>query len=86
MSASETPEICILTVLADVGGTFPDETARNVRELIGSGEPYIALEILCEQLMEHGIAVSSEYRVRLNMAANLMKAHLPKPLGHGSSG
>ena len=61
-----------MAVLGEIGASFPDETVRNVGELIEHNESGVALDILCSQIFEYGIELSSERRARLKDAACLM--------------
>lgn len=38
--------------MAELSGCFSYGTEANVRELLSSGEPGVALEVLCSQLAE----------------------------------
>ncbi len=78
MGQSLSPGTLVISVLNEIDRGFPDNTAENVRELIGSGEPGIALEVLCAQLFEYSIVVSGESKLSLKKAANLMSIPLSK--------
>ncbi|WP_137973736.1 MafI family immunity protein [Pseudomonas sp. F(2018)] len=58
--------------LDEVSGCFDDDTAENVRELLSSGEPGVALEILCSQLVEFDISVSQGVKDLLAESARNM--------------
>ena len=71
---SEIPNIRLLIagVLDEVASSFPDDTAKNVQELLNHGEPGVALEILCTQLAEYEIEVAPDGKSRLRLAAALL--------------
>ena len=72
MSKFMNVEAIIAAVLEELGCAFPDDTVKNVRELLDHGEPGIALETLCAQLIEYQIQFSPAIRARLRAAADLM--------------
>lgn len=72
MSDFSKVESVIAAVLVDVSSAFPDDTVKNVQELLAHGEPGIALETLCTQLAEYEIEVSPDITTRLRAAACLM--------------
>jgi hypothetical protein len=76
MSEFMTPEAIIMAVLNEVGASFPDETVRNVGELVEHNEAGVALDILCSQIFEYGIQLSGENSARLKEAACLMSIPL----------
>lgn len=76
MSEFMTPEAIIMAVLDEIGSGFPDETVRNVGELVEHNEAGLGLEILCSQAFEYGIQLSGENSARLKKAAYLMKIPL----------
>lgn len=71
---SEIPNVRLLIteVLDKVAFSFPDDTAKNVQELLNHGEPGVALEILCTQLVEYEIEIAPDDKSRLRLAAALM--------------
>ncbi|WP_412542974.1 hypothetical protein [Pseudomonas aeruginosa] len=42
---------------------------KNVKELLACGEPGVALEVLCSQLVEFDIAIPFKTKERLGVAA-----------------
>lgn len=62
----------IQEVLEAVSGCFEDDTERNVKELLACGEPGLALEVLCSQLVEFDIAISFKMKEQLAIAAEIM--------------
>lgn len=72
MNEFVTPEAIIMAVLDEVGASFPDETVRNVGELVEHNETGIALDILCSQIFEYDIQLSDENSARLKNVACLM--------------
>ena len=66
------PDSLIMTVLNDVATGFPDQTVENVRDLVEHDEPGVALSVLCSQISEYGIQISTRDRSRLTDAACLM--------------
>ena len=69
MSKFVTSEAIIMAVLDQIGASFPDETVKNVGELVNHNEAGLALDILCSQIFEYGIQLSGENSVRLKKAA-----------------
>jgi len=67
-----TPEAMIMAVVNEIGAHFPDETAKNVGELVEHDEAGVALDILCTQIFEYGIQLSGENSAKLKEAACLM--------------
>lgn len=67
-----TPEAIIMAVLDEIGASFPDETVRNLGDLVEHNEPGVALDILCSQILEYGLELSDKNRTRLKDAARLM--------------
>lgn len=51
---------------------FPDETEVNIAELLSAGEPGIALEVLCAQLLEFDMQISLEMKNELVCAEDAM--------------
>ncbi len=76
MNELTTPEIIIMTVLNEIGSKFPDETVKNVSELIDHKEPGVALDVLCSQIFEYGLNLSGVNRSNLKKAAHLMSIPL----------
>ncbi|SCU76054.1 hypothetical protein CNECB9_2710005 [Cupriavidus necator] len=72
MSELSTVEAILAAVLDEVVSAFPDDTVKNVQNLLDHGEPGIALETLCTQLVEYRLEVSPEIKSRLRAAADLM--------------
>lgn len=68
-----TPAKLIELALVELSEAFEDATEANVRHLLVGGEPGVALEILCTQLLEYDISVSRGLKQRLVAAAQLMK-------------
>lgn len=66
------PENIIRTALEELSGCFDDETEANVSELLSSGEPGVALEVLCSQLVEFDVGVSVSVKEQLASAAIIM--------------
>lgn len=66
------PEKIIRAALEELSGCFSDDTEANVRELLSSGEPGVALEVLCSQLVELDIAVSVAVKEQLALGARVM--------------
>lgn len=66
------PDANILSVLDDIRANLPDETVKNVGELVEHNEAGLALEILCSQIFEYEIQLSVEGSARLKEAACLM--------------
>jgi len=58
--------------LTEVEAYFPDDTVRNVQDLLDHNEPGLALETLCTQLIEYQIVVSSDVNTRLAATENLI--------------
>ncbi|MNV73061.1 hypothetical protein D3C71_1661910 [compost metagenome] len=56
----------------ELAGAFADDTETSVYELLSAGEPGVALELLCSQLVEHEIPISCRLKNRLVAAANIM--------------
>lgn len=75
MSEYTTPSTIVLGVLGEIGSRFPDETAKNVNELIEHNEVGAALDVLCTQIYEYGIKLSDRNKSELIDAAGLM--HIP---------
>lgn len=65
-----------MAVLDEIGASFPDETVRNVGDLVEHNEPGVALDILCSQILEYGIELSDKNRARLRDAACFMDISL----------
>lgn len=61
----------ILSVLNDVAENFTDDTSQNVLDLLKVNEVGVALEVLCSQLYEYEIDITSDNRNKLIEAANL---------------
>ncbi len=78
MNEFHKPEAIIMAVLDDMRASFPDETVRNVGELVEHNEAGLALDILCSQIFEYGIQLSGGDSARLKEAAYLMGI----PLSH----
>ncbi|MFP3754403.1 MafI family immunity protein [Cupriavidus sp. SIMBA_020] len=72
MSKHSNAESIIATVLNEVASAFPDDTPKNVRELLDHGEPGVALEVLYAQLIEYQIEFSPDLKSRMRTAADLM--------------
>ncbi|AZG14879.1 MafI family immunity protein [Cupriavidus pauculus] len=72
MSEIQNLRLVIAEVLDEVASSFPDDTAKNVQELLSHGEPGVALEILCTQLAEYEIEVAPDSKSRLRLAAELL--------------
>lgn len=72
MSEIQNLRLVIAEVLDEVASSFPDDTAKNVQELLSHGEPGVALEILCTQLAEYEIEMAPDDKSRLRLAAALM--------------
>lgn len=66
------PEKIIRAALEELSGCFDDDTEANVRELLSSGEPGVALEVLSSQLVEFDIAVSEKVKKQLVLGARTM--------------
>ncbi|MCW8363625.1 MULTISPECIES: MafI family immunity protein [Pseudomonas aeruginosa group] len=66
------PEKIIQAVLEEISGCFGDDTERNVKELLACGEPGVALEVFCSQLVEFDIAIPLEKKEQLTVAAGVM--------------
>lgn len=66
------PEEIIQAVLEEISGCFGDDTEKNVKELLACGEPGVALEVLCSQLVEFDIAIPFKTKERLGVAAGVM--------------
>jgi len=66
------PEEIIKAVLEEISGCFGDDTEKNVKELLVCGEPGVALEVLCSQLVEFDIAIPFETKEQLAMVAGFM--------------
>jgi len=66
------PEKLIEMAMLELSGVFLDDTEASVKELLAAGEPGVALETLCTQLLEYDISVSDELKNRLVAAANIM--------------
>ena len=86
MSEFTTPEVIIMAVLNEIGPSFPDETVKNVSELIDHEEPGVALDVLCSQIFEHRLNISCINRSNLKEAARLMGIPLSQLDGLNSSG
>ena len=72
------PELIIINVLNEIGPNFPDETVKNVLELVEHNEQGLALEVLCSQIFEYGLNISLANKSKLKEAAVLMDAPLPQ--------
>lgn len=68
-----TPEKLIELALVELSEAFEDATVTNVQKLLVGGEPGVALEVLCSQLLEYDISISRGLKQRLVTAAQLMK-------------
>ncbi|MEQ6709320.1 MafI family immunity protein [Pseudomonas aeruginosa] len=66
------PEEIIQAVLEEISGCFGDDTEKNVKELLACGEPGVALEVLCSQLVEFDIAIPFKTKEWLGVAAGVM--------------
>lgn len=66
------PGKIIRAALDELSSCFSDDTEANVRELLSSGEPGVALEVLCSQLVEFDIAVSVTVKDKLALGARIM--------------
>ncbi|WP_301407976.1 MafI family immunity protein [Pseudomonas aeruginosa] len=66
------PEEIIQAVLEEISGCFGDDTEKNAKELLACGEPGVALEVLCSQLVEFDIAIPFKTKERLGVAAGVM--------------
>ena len=66
------PKLIIIHVLNEIGPNFPDETVKNVLELIEHNEQGLALDVLCSQIFEYGLNISSANKAKLKEAADLM--------------
>ena len=86
MREFSTPEFIIMTVLDEIGPSFPDETVKNVSELIDHKEPGVALDVLCSQIFEYGLNLSCINRANLKEAARLMSIPLSQLDGLNGSG
>jgi hypothetical protein len=76
MSRPLKPEVIIISVLSEIGSYFPDQTVKNVTELIDHNEIGIALEVLCNQIFEYGLDLSQLNKSSLKEAARLMNIPL----------
>lgn len=76
MSKPLKPDVIIMSVLNEMGPYFPDQTVKNVTELINHNETGVALEILCNQIFEYGLDLSRLNKNRLREAARLMEIPL----------
>lgn len=83
MNEFETPEVIIINVLDEIRTSFPDEIVKNVHELVEYNEAGLALDILCSQIFEYGIHLSSESSTKLKEAACLMGIPLSQLDGLG---
>lgn len=73
MSELRIVPLLIAEALDEVASSFPDDdTVRNIQELLNHGEPGVALETLCTQLVEYEIEVAPDVKSRLRLAADLM--------------
>jgi hypothetical protein len=66
------PDSLIMTVLNEIGTSFPDQTLENIRDLVEHNELGVALSVLCSQISEYGIQISARDRSCLADAACLM--------------
>ncbi|UUC49765.1 MafI family immunity protein [Pseudomonas citronellolis] len=66
------PEEIIKAALNEVAKYFDDDTEKNIEELLEFGEPGVALEVLCSQLVEFDISVPVTVKERLDLAARIM--------------
>ena len=62
----------IKEALEEISGCFEGDTKKNVKELLAGGEPGIALEVLCSQLVEFDVAITLEVKEKLSIAAKMM--------------
>lgn len=60
-------------ILTGISGNLGEDTTNNIFELLVSGEPGVALEVLCVQLLEFDVPISSETKNSLMQCAKLMK-------------
>lgn len=65
-------EDLIKIALDGIPGELPNDTKKNVLELLSGGEPGVALEVLCSQLVEFEVSVSAHVRDLLVESANSM--------------
>lgn len=72
MIEKTTSEKLIELALMELAGAFSDDTETNVYELLSAGEPGVALELLCSQLLEYEIPVSCGLKNRLVATAKIM--------------
>lgn len=70
------PDVIIISVLNEIGPYFPDQTVKNVTELINHNETGVALEVLCNQIFEYGLDLSQLNKNSLREAARLMNIPL----------
>ncbi len=76
MQEITSPESIIINVLNEIGPNFPDDTVKNVRELIEHNEQGVALDVLCSQIFEYGLNISLANKSKLKKAAALMNVPL----------
>jgi len=60
-------------LVVDLDGKLPAVDIQNAREMIDAWEPGIALENLCTQLYEYGVAVPRHVLVRIIVAGEAMR-------------
>lgn len=53
-------ENTLLTIIDSVNGRISSEQAQNIREFTTAGEPGVALEILCDNLDDDSIAITTD--------------------------
>lgn len=70
------PEEIIQAALEEISGCFDDDTEKNVKELLAHGEPGVALEVLCSQLVEFDIAVPFKIKEQFVVAAVSMRIEI----------
>lgn len=70
------PGRIIQSTMEELAGCFDDDTEMNVKELVECGEPGVALEVLCSQLVEFDVAIPFRVKEQLAAAAELMEMEI----------
>lgn len=66
------PEEIVKVAFEEISDCFENDTERNIKKLLAYGEPGVALEVICSQLVEFDIAIPARVKEQLAVAAGVM--------------